>query len=528
MKTYPPFIAGREEPADKWIHVLRASALLEDAFGAMKLKRTLDRGGQVPSEDDRIVGRVGLVSKEQSARALAEARRAQRIWARVPFKERLAVGEAVNARFVAHAEEFVEVLIAEGHPRRLAQWEVAGIIQGSSPETLAVNAEMMSRTDRSGQRETRVVRKPDGVVCISPPQNAAVANSLLGLPTLVGGNAVVIKAPRSVPFGTAWAWRELIAPVMEDFGAPPGVFSIVCDAPRRQLDLWLNSPDVDDIMFFGSSDRGLAIERECVTHGKKPVLELAGNDGLMVWKDAEVELAARAAAECFYGSAQICMVPKYALVHPDVAEAFTEALRVAVSEIRPGMPEEEGALLSPVIKTEDFFATLNSALDAGATLVSGGDRLDHSGTASSSGVFVSPTLLRVDGLETARGLDAVREETFFPLLPVVVPRRDEDAALLEDMLAFLDSNAYGLRNSLWAQDPLVIDAFCEGVQSGGLLKVNDSHLGFVGGLPTHGGTGRTGGAHGECNFPMLRTTHLQGISIATAVTPRESVFDSVR
>ena len=45
-------------------------------------------------------------------------------------------------------------------------------------------------------------------------------------------------------------------------------------------------------------------------------------------------------------------------------------------------------------------------------------------------------------------------------------------------------------------------------------------------MPTHGGTGLTGGPFGECNLPMLRTTHLQGINIATAVTPREAVFDS--
>ncbi|MEV7617171.1 aldehyde dehydrogenase family protein [Streptomyces sp. NPDC089799] len=526
MKSYPPFIAGQAEPCTKWIHVLRASALLDDAFGALTLKRQLDRGAEAEPGDDRLAGRVGLASPEQSAAALAAARKAQPEWARVPLKERLAFGAAVNARFREYADAFVEMLIAEGHPRRLAQWEVAGVIQGSSPESLAATAEMMLRVEQLDQRETRLVRKPDGVVCVSPPQNAAASNSLLGLPALIAGNALVVKAPRSGPLGTAWAWQELVAPVLEEFGAPSGVLSVVCGAPRALLDQWLASPDVDDIMFFGSSERGLELERECVARGKKPVLELAGNDGVLVWRDAEIELAAQAVAECFYGSAQICMVPKYAIVHPAVADEFLAALGEVVAQIRPGRPEEEHALLAPVVKTEGFFTVLEAALQGGAELVRGGQRLDFDGTPSSSGVFLEPTLLRVDGLEKAAGLDAVREESFFPMLPVVVPEQAGDAELLEQALRFMDSNAYGLRNSLWARDPEVVDAFCDGMRNGGLLKVNDSHLGFVGGLPTHGGTGRTGGAFGECNFPMLRTSHLQGISIAGGVTPRSRVFDS--
>ena len=92
------------------------------------------------------------------------------------------------------------------------------------------------------------------------------------------------------------------------------------------------------------------------------------------------------------------------------------------------------------------------------------------------------------------------------------------------VLEHVNSNPYGLRNSLWAKDPAVVDWFVARVVNGGLLKVNDSHIGFLPYLPTHGGTGLTGGAFGEANYPMLRSSHLQGVSIADGVRPSEAVF----
>lgn len=506
--SFPPYVAGADAPAEEWIHCLRASALLEDAFGALGLKRDLDRGRV--REDPRVVGRVGTASPATVASAVAAARAVQPEWAAWPLKRRLEVGIAVNERIRERAEEFVDVLVAEGHPRRLAAWEVTGVIYGSGPETFDAQASFMELHESRFGRSVSLVRKPDGVVALAPPRNAAASCSVLGLLALVAGNTVVVKAPRSAPYGVSWVWREVIVPVLEGFDVPAGAVNLVCGEPDRILDQWLRSPDVDDIMFFGSSVRGLAFERECVAHGKKPVLELAGNDGVLVWEDAPLDLAARAVAECFYGSSQICMVPKYAVVHPAVADDFFPLLTAEVAKVRPGLPEDPDVLLAPVLKTQDFDEVLAEALAGGATLLQGGQRTDHHGLEDGSGVFLQPTLLRVDGLDRASGLRAVREETFFPLLPVVVPEPAPD--LLDDCLTFMETNPYGLRNSLWAGDAAVINRFLA-LRNGGILKVNDSHIGFAPGLNTHGGTGMTGGVFGEANLPMLRTTHLQGICI---------------
>ncbi|SDG03725.1 Acyl-CoA reductase [Lentzea fradiae] len=526
MKTYPSYIAGQDVPTDKWIYTIRASSLFADAFSAIRLKRELAGAGEPDTTDERIVGRVALTSAEQCRQALRAARAAQPAWAAMPLETRLRFGRLFHERAIARREEFIEVLVAEGHPRRLSEWEVAGVIQGTAPETLAVNARMMEQREHIGDREVRLVRKPDGVVCLSPPQNAAASNSLLGVPALIAGNSLVVKAPRSAPYGVAWAWRELVVPSLQDVGAPDGVLNIVCGVPNVLLDQWLASDDVDDIMYFGGSERGIEIGKRCVEHGKKSVLELAGNDGVLVWEDADLGNAAQAVAECFYGSSQICMVPKYVIAHPRIADEFIERVKTIVAEIRPGRPEDPDVLLSPVLRTTEFFSVLDEAVAAGAELVHGGQRIAEDGTPDSSGVFLQPTLVRVDGYDSADKLRAVRSETFYPLLSIVVPGVDVPGDAFGEALRFMNGNPYGLRNSLWSEDSALVERFCAELSSGGILKVNDSHLGFVPGLPTHGGTGLSGGPFGEVNFPMLRTSHLQAISIATNVSPRSRVFES--
>ncbi len=532
MKTYGSYIAGVEAPAEQWLHWIRSCALFDDAFGAIALKRALDSGAAPDAEDSRICGRIALTTEEQSLEALRAARAAQAQWARRPLSERMHLGHEVHRRLKARKDEFIDVLVAEGHPYRLAEWEVAGAIQGSSPQTLAFNASMMEQRSEHLGREVRLVRKPDGVVGLVPPRNAAASNSLLGVHALIAGNTVIVKAPRSTPYGVTWAWRELVVPVLEEMGAPAGTLGIICGDPEMIIDQWVESPELDDLIYFGGSARGIELGKRLIAHGKKPVLELAGNDGVLVWRDADLPLAARALAECFYGSSQICMVPKYALVHPEVIDELTALLQKEIAGVRPGRPESRDALLSPVLSSEEFDTVLAQALDAGAELVQGGSRMNEVGDADISGIFLQPTLLRVPGLALAGGLRAVREETFYPMLPLVrleesgPQARCTDAERLQEAIDFMNANPYGLRNSLWSGDPEHVEAFCRQMRNGGLLKINDSHIGFVPGLPTHGGTGLTGGPHGECNFPMLRTSSLQGISIATGVHPPQSVFDS--
>lgn len=512
-------------PSNRFVYTVKTSAILEDVFEALTLKRRLEGGSADPVEAaDFVVGRCALADQEAVEEATAAAAAAAPAWAAAPLSTRLALAVGIRERLAERHAELVELLIAEGNPRGLAEWQVAGLLEIFSEETIGWCAASMEWEVRHGPRRLLIRRVPDGVVAVNPPQNAPASSALFGITPLIAGNAVVVRAPRSAPLGVMYAMRELVAPVLDELGAPPGTLNVLCSRPGPTIQHWLDSPLVNDIFYTGGVEKGLELERECAQRGKKVILELAGNDCVIVWRDADLSLAVEALSECFYGSGQICMAPNQVLAHPAIADELLARLRLAAAMIQPGYPEEEGVLLSPVLRSERFFGYLRDALDKGASIVHGARRLETDGSVSDTGLFLEPTILRVDGMERGAAIEAVGHETFFPLLPVIVPDAASDADLLDSMLRYVNANTYGLRNSLWAKDSTVIDRFVRTVTNGGLLKVNDSHIGFLPYLPTHGGSGRTGGAFGEANYPVLRTTRLQGVSIATDVRPSEAVF----
>ncbi|KAA0942487.1 aldehyde dehydrogenase family protein [Streptomyces apricus] len=514
----------------EWVYVLNSGALLDDVFSSLTLKRKLEQGRISPEDRaDVVVGRVAKADRETCRRAVEAAAEAAPVWGAFPLDVRIReFGALLHAGLAERAEEIAEILVQEGHPRMLAEWQVSGMLECFGPESVSFYRSQMLQEFHRGERRLQVRRQPDGVVCVNPPQNAPLSSALLGVTAVMGGNSLVVRAPRSGPLGVMYVMQEIVAPALDALGAPPGTLNVVCGDPGPMLSAWLDSPDVDDIMYFGSSENGTRFEARCVAEGKKPILELAGNDVVAVWKDADVDLAAEALTESFYGSGQLCMIPNQVLVHPEVADELLAALVRKVGHIRPGHPDEPDVLLTPVLRNEKFFAYLDDARAKGAEVACGGHAMQLDETRDPNGIFLEPTVVVVRGLENARDVDAVAHETFFPLLPFVVAEPAPDAELLERFVDFVDSNAYGLRNSLWARDTAVVDRYLARVRNGGLVKVNDSHIGFLPCLPTHGGTGLTGGVFGEANYPILRTTHVQGVSVSTGSRPHDAVFGAWR
>lgn len=528
MRSYSSYINGEEVSSGSWVYTIKASAVLTDTLQSLKLKRNLEKGKRDDGQSHPdVAARCDITSDEQQQLALESARNAFGRWSSFPMEKRLEIATRFHQEVLNRKQEFINVLIEEGHPRKLAEWEVSGILQSTDSDAVDLWRKQLLEECSIGPRDLKLIRRADGVVALSPPQNAAASNSVGGLACLVAGNALVVKAPRSCPFGVMYVYRDIIVPILEDIGAPPGVLNLVCGTSSKIMARWMDSPLVDDIFFFGSSERGIQIGTTAIQKGKKPVLELAGNDICVVWHDADLDCAAEALTECFFGSGQICMVPKCALIHPQIADRLIDKLLSLVSMIQPGLPEGKDVLLSPVLRTEEFFRFLDDAILAGGEVICGGVRIELDGTESPTGPFLSPTLVKIEGLKDAREIECVRKETFFPLLPLIIIESEEEDVSLNRVFEFINNNEYGLRNSFWTSNEKTIDRVVQQVNNGGLLKINDSHIGFAPWLGTHGGTGLTGGPFGELNYPLLRTTHLQGVSIGHGIRPRTSVFEYV-
>ncbi|MEU6485385.1 aldehyde dehydrogenase family protein [Streptomyces sp. NPDC046887] len=519
---FASYVAARSVPADEgWTYVVHASAIVDDPLGATAYRRCLDAGTMSHQEEPGVVlGRCALASRPLMERALREASEAAPVWAAVPFERRLAFAARFRQALLDHAPRLVELLVGEGHPVRLAASEVSDIAAFFGPETTDWCAGQMRTEAEDGCRRVELRRRPDGVVCVQPPQNTPLVGVAAALQSLIAGNCLVVRLSRQAPLAAMYLVQRVAGPVLAELGAPPGVLSALCTEPAAALKTWLASPLVDDILYFGDSTRGLRLEADCLAAGKKPVLELAGNDMVVVWRDADLTRAVEALTESFYASGQICCAPNLVLAHPEVADELLGRLTEAVRRLRPGHPDDPEVVLAPSALSAGYDRALADARHHGARVLTGGRHLDVQGAESDSGVFLEPAVVRVDGLARAGRLRSVQDETFFPLLTAIVPDPTDDTALLRQVLDFAAANPHGLRCSLWSDDPGVTRAFLDRVTRCGQLRVNDSHLAGGPYLSNHGGTGRSGGVFGEADYPMLRTSHLQAVSVAESVSPR--------
>ncbi|MBU1871471.1 MAG: aldehyde dehydrogenase family protein, partial [Candidatus Omnitrophica bacterium] len=292
-----------------------------------------------------------------------------------------------------------------------------------------------------------------------------------------------------------------------------GTLNIITGNSRIIMDEWLSSQFVNDIIFFGDSKKGLEIGSKIFQVGKKPILELSGNDLFLVWKDADLQKAVNSLLDCFLGSTQICMVPKVPLIHQDIYDEFSRMVIEKVKKIKIGLPSDPKTVLSPVGRIPDFFSFLNDAIEKGASLICGGQRVDHNDCEDKNGMFIRPTLIRIDDYKKALDMKCLQEEIFFPLLPLIKVSGNDDS-ILESMIRVANTHNYGLRTSLWISSNKYLRKFAKQLDNCGLLRINSRHVGFSLYLSTHGGTKRSGGPFGEMNYLWQKASHLQGITRA--------------
>ncbi|NKE71164.1 aldehyde dehydrogenase family protein [Candidatus Manganitrophus noduliformans] len=418
-----------------------------------------------------------------------------------------------------HRSQLIDLMVKEGHPLRLAEWEHAGMVKAYEPKTINFYLKQLFRKlGNDGDEQLFLARKPDGVVCVMPPGNAPCPNSLLAAFALLGGNTLIIKPPLRNPISTMYLWRKVIGDVLQSNKISPGVVNLIIGDSEGILKKWLASPKVSDIVYFGDSHTGLNIGSQIYSSGKKPILELSGNDTMVIWKDANLEGAADSLIEGFNGSMQICMVARRAVIHPAIYDQFQSIILDKIKKISAGLPDDKTSYLAPVGKIELFYEYLLDALRKGAQLIYGGTRINYAGSPDPSGIFITPTLITVEDIPIAETMKCTLEEGFFPLLTLInasdrSSKIESDDIIFSRIMTFLDQNTYGLRTSVWIESKRYMKKFIKSIQGSGIIRINLLHTGFSAFVGTHGGPKRSGGPFGELNYLWEKTTHLQGIAL---------------
>jgi phosphonoacetaldehyde dehydrogenase len=283
-------------------------------------------------------------------------------------------------------------------------------------------------TPHGKQRKVYTLRQPlQGVISAITPFNHPlnqVAHKVA--PSIASNNRMVLKPTEKTPLTAL-----LLADILYEAGLPPEMFSVVTGDPGEIADEMLTNADVDLVTFTGGVAVGKYIAAKAVY--KRQVLELGGNDPLIIMEDADVEEAASlAAAGSYRNSGQRCTAVKRMIVQESVAERFIESLLEKTRAVKYGDPMDPATDMGTVIDEQaakSFEDKVNGATGRGAKLLYGNIR---------KGALYSPTVLD----RVTPEMPVVKYETFGPVSPVI------RFNTIDDAIAIANSTDYGLSSAV--------------------------------------------------------------------------------
>jgi aldehyde dehydrogenase (NAD+) len=339
-------------------------------------------------------------------------------------------GELIAAR---KAEVARLITLESGLCLKDSQYEVgraSDVLLFAAQQTMLDDGQSFScdLTPHGRNRRVHTMREPMlGVISAITPFNHPLNQVIHKVaPAVATNNRMVLKPTEKTPLAAL-----LLADVLYEAGLPGPMLSVVTGDPKEIADEMLTNEHADIVTFTGGVAVGKYIASKAVY--KRQILELGGNDPLVVMDDADIGKAADlAAAGSYKNSGQRCTAVKRIFVHEKIAADFTEALRVRTAAWTCGDPLDPAVDMGTVIDERAarlFERRVNDAVAAGARLVHGNRR---------DGALYSPTL--VDGVRAE--MELVAEETFGPVSPVLT---FED---VDDAIRQVNATPYGLSSGV--------------------------------------------------------------------------------
>ncbi|QOG19077.1 aldehyde dehydrogenase family protein [Bradyrhizobium sp. SEMIA] len=297
---------------------------------------------------------------------------------------------------------------------------------------------------------TYTMREPVGVVAAIVPWNFPLMIGMWKLaPALACGCTVVMK-PAELTSLSALRIAELAL----EAGLPAGVFNVVTGPGRVVGDALVNHPDVDKVTFTGSPGVGRGIMKGAASNFKRVSLELGGKSANVIFDDADLEAASKAAASgIFFNAGQVCSAGSRVLVQERAYDEVVERLAARAKSIKIGDPLDGKTALGPVISEKQMKSILDYVdigRKEGARLVTGGEKVGE------RGYFISPTVFA----DVAHEMRISQEEIFGPVVSVIKFTDEADA------LRIANGTAYSLAAGVWSRDIGRLQRFAKRARAG--------------------------------------------------------------
>ncbi|TNM61940.1 aldehyde dehydrogenase family protein [Streptomyces sp. NP160] len=267
---------------------------------------------------------------------------------------------------------------------------------------------------------------------------------------MAGGNAVILKPSQHTPLAA-----ELLVDLLREAGLPEQVVTVIHGGPEVTQVL-VQAREVRMVSFTGGFATARAI---AATAGiKRLAMELGGNAPVIVFPDADLELAVRACASgAFWAAGQNCIGAQRLLVHRDVAKDFTDQLVAATAALVVGDPRQEATDVGPMISADAASAAaavIQEAVSGGARLLTGGGR---------RGSQLTPAVLS----EVPRSCGLWQQEVFAPVVVIETFEQEQEA------VAAANDCEYALQAGVFTRDLTTALRVAEAVEAGGVM-INDS------------------------------------------------------
>ncbi|WP_313534952.1 succinylglutamate-semialdehyde dehydrogenase [Sphingomonas sp.] len=425
---------------------------------------------------------------------VAIARASWAAWAARPLAVRIEALRRFANVVRQRADAFTDLLAREtGKPLWEARTEVETVIA-------KVDISVTSYSERTGQRRieapmnTRLAlrHKPHGVLAVLGPYNfpAHLPNGHI-VPALLAGNAVVFKPSEKTPASGAF-----LVECFHAAGVPEGCIRLLIGGPDQGKAL-ASHPDIDGLLFTGSANTGIALNRQFAARPEKILaLEMGGNNPILVWNTPDLYSAAVLVVQSAFTTAgQRCTAARRLIVDEKLFEPLMAELNKLIGRLIIGEPHADPQpFMGPVIDNNTADMLTESFLTLSTM---GGRPLRHMERLIENRPFLTPGV--VDMTEAREKVDV---ELFGPILQVFRKTSFEDA------IAEANDTRYGLSASLVSQDPRLYDQFWANIRAG-IVNWNKPTNGASSAAP-FGGVGWSGNhrpsayyAADYCAYPVV-------------------------
>ncbi|MFW1839303.1 NAD-dependent succinate-semialdehyde dehydrogenase [Acinetobacter gyllenbergii] len=444
-----------------------------------------------PANND-LIATIPALAVEQIHEAIQAASDALQAWKMKSVKERSDLLKNWARLVLDYKDQLASIMtIEQGKPLNEAKGEIsyaASFIDWFAEEGRRMYGDTIPAP--TNDKRLKTIREPVGVcVAITPWNFPAAMITRKAAPALVAGCTMIVKPSEETPFSAL-----ALAYLAEKAGIPSGVLNVVTGHAQEIAPVLTASSIVKKVSFTGSTPIGALLMQQSASTLKKMSLELGGNAPLIVFDDADLDLAVQGTIDSkFRNAGQTCVCSNRIFVHESIHDAFVEKLKIKVSQLKLGNGLQEGVDLGPLINqkaVKKIVSHIDDAIDLGAELILGGQK-------SAIGThFFEPTIV----INANDEMLCFKEETFAPLAPIFKFKTDQE------VIQRANNTEYGLASYIFTESLKRSIRVSEALEYGmvgintGLISTTEAPFGGI----KSSGFGREGSKYGLDEYTELK------------------------